>query len=202
MKWIKLFALCLGIAVLAAACGNGGTAPDAPLIAPQATPTPTPPAVQGPGGGSQPQAGSITLDFVDAETRMACNAVFPFTLDWEGETAALAGSGEIDCALRAEQCGDVCVTYHIEYRYHGDLSGSADPSQLLADLLLDGSLTQYWTDIPPGAIMAFTEDNPAVIEGANTFPLSFELVDGAVFTLENSASPEALPWVFTLHLGE
>ena len=205
MDKIKIFALCLVVAVLAAACGNGGAAPSAPLIAPQptATPTPTPPAVRGPGGGDfHPEIGKITLDFVEAETRMACSAVFPFTLDWDGDTAALAGSGEIDCALTTQQCGDVCVTYHIEYRYHGDLSGSADSSQLMVDLLLDGSLTQYWTDIPPGALVAFTEDNPAVIEGANSFPLSFDFVDGAVFTLENAASPEAPRWVFTLHLGQ
>jgi len=199
---IKVFSLCIVLAALTVACGSGGVI----RTEPQATETPTPPMIGEPVEVFHPVTGLITLEFLDAETQLACTADFPFSLNWKAETAVIAGLGEINCPLTTQQCGEACITYHIEYLYEGDLSGNVnlavDPGQLQAELILDGSLTQYWTDIPPDSLVAFTEEHPMVLETADILTLVFDFEDGAVFKIENTNVAGAPPWVFTLHLGD
>jgi hypothetical protein len=171
-----------------------------PLQVPD-TPTPesTPPVLT---------KGEIELRFIDPVSQEECIAHFPFDILAEGEPRRISGSGIIDCSFAIQQCGErVCVTYHSEYDYDGDLSGVIlDPSpsypQGALEVGLAGTLTmkQYWTDIPPETVMAFTEDNPFEVSGSDIIPLLFHLVEGATQQVGNSSAPDAEPWVFTLHL--
>ncbi len=171
----------------------------------QVTATPTPTEASLPGGQSPlPNAGVVEMRFVDAETQQECVAEFPFTITWGEEKSTLEGSGTIECLFSVEQCGDACVTFHIEYRYDGSLQGiilETPERKIEAGLALTGSLTQYWTDYPAGALPAFTADNPAVIEGSDILPLFFAFEDGAEHRIENTLAPEAPPWIFTLQFG-
>jgi hypothetical protein len=60
------------------------------------------------------------------------------------------------------------------------------------------SFTQYWTDIPQGAYMAYTEANPAVITEDALLTLFFDFKDGA--TCDITPADPAYAWHFTLHL--
>jgi hypothetical protein len=62
------------------------------------------------------------------------------------------------------------------------------------------SMKQYWTDIPPDAFMAFTEDNPAVFENSDILPLIFDFVEGATCEIGGGGGAQTFPWKFTLHL--
>jgi hypothetical protein len=155
-----------------------------------------------------PTLGEIELRFVDPGTLQECIAHFPFDILETGDVRKISGSGILDCAFEIEQCGEgVCVTYHSSYYMEGSLNGviqtasSSYPDGAL-DAGLGGTFTmqQYWTDIPPETIMPFTEDNPFEVSGSDIIPLFFHFVEGATNEVKNDQVPDALPWVFTLHL--
>jgi hypothetical protein len=175
----------------------------APIVPAADTPvptiTPTP----------RPTGGEIELRFTDPETQEECEAHFPFTIHWGESRTTIDGSGVIDCAFATQQCGEgACVTYHSAYAADAGLSGELQASSakyphgfLNAGLAGKFSMKQYWTDIPPGAFMAFTEDNPAVFEGSDILPLIFDFVEGATCEIGGSgAGGQTFPWKFTLHL--
>ena len=207
------------VALICLACAPAAQpATSAPVIVPAtSTPTLTPapiiPAADTPiptiTPTPRPTGGEIELRFTDPETQEECLAHFPFTINWGESRTLIDGSGVIDCAFATQQCGEgVCVTYHSAYAANTDLSGELLASSakyphgfLNAGLAGKFSMTQYWSDIPPGAFMAFTEDNPAVFEGSDILPLIFDFVEGATCEIGGSgAGGQTFPWKFTLHL--
>jgi hypothetical protein len=172
----------------------------APLIPAADTPAPTDPP-------TRPTSGEIELRFTDPETQEECEAHFPFTINWGESRTLIDGSGVIDCAFSTQQCGEACVTYHSAYAADAGLSGELLPSSakyphgfLNAGLAGKFSMKQYWTDIPPDAFMAFTEDHPAVFENSDILPLIFDFVEGATCEMGGGAGGQTFPWKFTLHL--
>jgi hypothetical protein len=180
-----------------------------------ATPTPTPggvPAVPATQTAeptpSMPSAGEVELRFIDPGSQQECVAHFPFEIATDLHPPTISGGGRIDCVFAVQQCGEgVCVTYNSSYDYEGVLSGVIQPPtesypQGALDTTLAGTLTmkQYWTDIPPETIMLFTEDSPFEVTGSDIIPLFFHFQEGAVVEVANESMPDALPWVFTLHL--
>ena len=154
----------------------------------------------------RPTSGELELRFTDPETQEECEAHFPFTINWTEARTTIDGSGVIACAFATQQCGEACVTYHSAYDADCDLSGellvsSADYPHGFLNVGLAGkfSMKQYWTDIPPGAFMAFTADNPAVFENSDILPLVFDFVEGATDEI-GGGSAQTFPWKFTLHL--
>jgi hypothetical protein len=156
-----------------------------------------------------PSQGEIELRFVDPASQMECVAHFPFDILEDGEFRKISGSGVLDCAFAVQQCGEgVCVTYHSTYYMEGSLNGviqATSPSYpdgaLDAGLVGTFTMKQYWTDIPPETVMPFTEDNPFEVTGSDIIPLFFHFIEGATNEVQNSQVPDALPWVFTLHLN-
>jgi len=180
---------------------------------PEATPTPTedilPQIPDNPQDTpAPPSQGEIELRFVDPGTQLECIAHFPFNILDGDNGPIVSGSGVLDCAQEIQQCGEgVCVTYHSTYYMEGSLAGAireATPSYPngAVEVGLAGTFTmqQYWTDIPPETIMPFTEDNPFEVSGSDIIPLFFHFVEGATNEVKNDQVPDALPWVFTLHL--
>ena len=179
---------------------------------PSSTPTPTPsvfPGLNTPAPTAPPAAptrGEIELRFTDPGTLQECQAHFPFEISGEAGQQQISGGGVIDCEFSIQQCGDgVCVTYHSEYFMDSSLSGivltiteSYPDGALDAGLAGTFTMKQYWTDIPPETIMAFTEANPFEVESSDILPLFFHFRDGA--TCEIAGAEGAFPWVFTLHL--
>ncbi|CAG0930353.1 hypothetical protein TFLX_01678 [Thermoflexales bacterium] len=209
----RLFpALLLGsVALICLAC----TPAQQPAVSTTRTPTPTPTPLLPAGGTStptiaptpHPTGGEIELRFTDPETQEECEAHFPFTINWGEARTTIEGSGVIDCAFDTQQCGEACVTYHSAYTADASLSGELLASSakyphgfLNAGLAGKFSMKQYWTDIPPGAFMAFTEDNPAVFEGSDILPLIFDFVEGATCETGGGTGTQTFPWKFTLHL--
>jgi hypothetical protein len=174
-----------------------------PEVPPQVADTPvvevTPPL---------PSQGEIELRFVDPVSQMECVSHYPFDILEDGEFRKISGRGVLDCAFAVQQCGEgVCVTYHSTYYMEGSLNGviqaaSASYPEGALDAGLVGTFTmkQYWTDIPPETVMPFTEDSPFEVTGSDIIPLFFHFVDEATNEIQNSQVPDALPWVFTLHL--
>jgi hypothetical protein len=216
----RLFpAVLSGIAVLMCAACTPATPPatSAPIVVP-ATPTPTPtsapiiPAADTPtptvSPTPRPTRGEIELRFIDPETQGECEAHFPFTINWGESRTLIDGSGVIDCAFATQQCGEgACVTYHSAYAADAGLSGELLASSakyphgfLNAGLAGKFSMKQYWTDIPPGAFMAFTEDNPAIFENSDILTLVFDFGEGATCEIGGSGGGQTFPWKFTLHL--
>ena len=177
------------------------TATATPLVPAASTATPEP------GPTPLPAGGEIALRFTDPETQGECAASFPFTFDWAAEPPTIDGPAAFSCAFQAVQCGEgVCVTYHSRYELpdgvlHGVLhpAGTDHPNGTL-EATLAGTfiMIQYWTDVPPEAIMPYTEDNPFVVENADILPLLFDFADGATAEIGPVGSPHA--WRFTLHL--
>ena len=189
--------------------------PASPVLPPN-TPTPTP-AVVFPAADTptpiasptvRPASGEIELRFTDPETQEECEAHFPFTLDWAEARTTIEGSGVIDCAFDIQQCGDACVTYHSAYAADADLGGELLAGSakyphgfLNAGLAGKFSMKQYWTDIPPNAVVAFTEDKPFIAENSDILTLVFDFVEGATCEVGGGrAGGQTFPWKFTLHL--
>ncbi len=188
--------------------GEGGD----PGLSPLATPTPTvgllsPDTQPDPTTPDSPGQMEIELRFVDPASQQTCVAHFPFGETAEGGQRRISGGGLLDCQCEVQQCGDgACVMYHSSYYMEADLSGVIQASSasypegaLEAGLAGTFTMKQYWTDIPPGAFMAYTEDNPAVISASDIITLFFHYTDGATQEISTPSSPDA-PWVFTLHL--
>lgn len=156
----------------------------------------------------RPASGEIELRFTDPETQEECEAHFPFTIDWGESRTMIDGSGVIDCAFTTQQCGEgVCVTYHSTYAADAGLSSellasSAKYPHGFLNVGLAGkfSMKQYWTDIPPGAFMAFTEDKPFIAENSDILTLIFDFVEGATCEVGGDGGGQTFPWKFTLHL--
>jgi hypothetical protein len=180
-----------------------------------ATPTPTPGVVPGVPATetaeptpSMPSGGEVELRFIDPGSQQECVANFPFEIATDLNPPTISGGGRIDCVFAVQQCGEgVCVTYNSSYDYEGVLSGVIQPAtesypEGALDATLAGTLTmkQYWTDIPPETVMLFTEDSPFEVTGSDIIPLFFHFQEGAVVEVGNESVPDALPWVFTLHL--
>ena len=177
------------------------TATTEPLLqAPQATLEVTTPA--------SPGQQEIELRFTDPGTLKECVTHFPFEILGQGNDRSISGSGVIDCTFEIQQCGEgVCVTYHSTYYMDVDIGGfvrESTPSYpdgaLEVNLAGTFTMKQYWTDIPPETVMAYTEANPFEVSNSDIIPLFFQFVDGAIEEVGNTGSPDAFPWVFTLHL--
>ena len=155
-----------------------------------------------------PGQDEIELRFLYPLSQQECIAHFPFEEVPGGNPRTIAGKGILDCHFEVEQCGDgVCLIHHSIFYMDGDLSGVIHTSStsypdggLEAALAVTFTLTQYWTDIPPGAFVAFTESNPAVFGGTDIIPLFFRYEDGASQEVMNTTVADAQPWVFTLRL--
>lgn len=218
MKSHARFALvCLLVLLTCLSASCSPNLPAAPtqsdiLNSPSSTPTPTPAVLPGlntpapTAPSAAPAGGEIELHFTDPGTLQECQAHFPFEISGEAGQQQISGSGVIDCQVSIQQCGEgVCVTYNSSYFMDASLSGvvlSATESYpdggLDAGLAGTFTMKQYWTDIPPETIMAYTEANPFQVESSDIIPLFFHFRDGA--TCEIAGSSGALPWVFTLHL--
>lgn len=186
--------------------------PDNPLSPPEVTPTPTA-TIQIPAAPTvQPTTASarqhsLELRFTDPETQQECVTIFPFEVLEDGERS-ISGGGVIDCKFEKQQCGEgVCVTYHSTYAMDAELRGfvrsatdSYPDGMLEAYLSGEFSMTQYWTDIPPETVMAYTEANPFEISSSDIIPLAFQYQDGATTELGGEGGAAEYPWVFTLHL--
>jgi len=184
--------------------------PDEPPADQQSAPTDTLSPVLGVPDATLPAAtpesstgAEIELRFTDAETQQECVTVFPVEFTSNGDSQTFSSSQDIDCRFEIQQCSEgVCVTYHSEYLMDATMTGtvlqatSSYPDGAL-DANLSGTFTmrQYWTDIPPETIMAFTADSPFEVTSSDIIPLFFGLVDGYTVSLGN---PDA-PWEAVLH---
>ena len=186
--------------------------PSSPLSPAQtATPTPTvailPAAPSATPVPDKPTRGEMEVRFTDPETQGECVGRLPFTMRWEPFT--IDGGAAYQCAFEIQQCGDgVCIMYHSDYDMDFTLAGeffgstSDHPSgSLHMAPALTSTMKQWWSDIPPETIMAFTEDNPFVIEGSDILDLFFDFWEGARAEIHNPNNPDAPPMVFILHLS-
>jgi hypothetical protein len=187
--------------------------PSSPLSPAQtATPTPTmailPAAPTATLAPEKPTHGELEVRFTDPETQGECVGRLPFTMSW-GEPFSLDGGGAYQCAFEIQQCGDgVCIMYHSAYDMDFTLAGEFfDPNSdhpsgsLHMAPALTSTMKQWWSDIPPETVMAFTEDNPFVIEGTDILDLFFDFREGARAEIHNPNNPDAAPMVFILHLS-
>ena len=180
--------------------GDFTVTPTEPLFSPDTPPEAATPDVPG--------QDEIELRFFYPLSQQECVAHFPFEEVPGGNPRTIAGKGLLDCHFEVQQCGDgVCVTHHSTFYMDGDLSGVIHASSanypdgaLEAGLAGTFTMNQYWTDIPPGAFMAYTEANPAVFSASDIIPLFFRYEDGASQEVMNTTAPDAQPWVFTLRL--
>ena len=164
--------------------------------APSATPVP-----------EKPTHGGLEVRFTDPETQEECVGRLPFTMSWEPFN--IDGGAAYQCEFEIQQCGDgVCVMYHSAYDMDFTLAGeffgpnSDHPSgSLHMAPALTSTMKQWWSDIPPETVMAFTEDNPFVIEGSDILTLFFDFWEGARAEIHNPNNPDAPPMVFILHLS-
>lgn len=186
--------------------------PESPPVLPADTPTPTA-AVQIPvkptlaptSDTSGPK--EIELRFTDPLTQQECVTHFPFEV-LEDADRSIRGKGVIDCKFEVQQCAQsICITYHSTYAMPADLSGFVRPSTPsfpngMLEAYLNGTftMTQYWTDIPPETVMAYTEANPFVASSSDIIPLAFQYQDGATTEIGGEGGSAEFPWVFTLHL--
>jgi len=180
---------------------------------PPLTATPTPTLVSIPAAPSatpvpeKPTRGELEVRFTDPETQGECVGRLPFTMSWEPFT--IDGGGAYQCEFEIQQCGDgVCIMYHsaydMDFTLAGEFLGSTTdhPSgSLHMAPALTSTMKQWWSDIPPETVMAFTEDNPFVIEGSDILTLFFDFREGARAEIHNPNNPDAPPMVFILHLS-
>jgi hypothetical protein len=212
--------LCFMILMTAVPLSCSQPSPVSPTATPMSTSSPeeatatTVPPLQAPDlptdepTASSPRQQEIELRFIDPGSQEECVAHFPFEILGEGEQRSISGGGVIDCRFEIQQCGErVCVTYHSTYYLDGDLSGfiqKSTPSYPdgALEVYLAGTFTmkQWWTDIPPETVMAYTEANPFEVSSSDIIPLFFHFADGATQEVGNTGAPNAHPWVFTLHL--
>jgi len=177
--------------------------------------TPTPTTVLIPGVPDEPTAGitpppptggELELRFTDVMSQKECTAHFPFDIVEGGQMRRISGSGILDCHQTVEQCGEgVCLLYHSKHYLDASVAGVIHPATtdfpdgfLEATLAGTYSLTQYWSDYPPDAVVAFTEEHPSVFTGSDILPVNFNFAEGA--TDEIVTPSGEYPWVLTLHL--
>jgi hypothetical protein len=158
----------------------------------------------------EPTGGELELHFTDPETNGQCSSTFPFTISNTDGHTTIHGSGAVDCENNRQQCGDgVCVTYNSWHYLDATIDGILEPatSDYPKGMLNVSALAetyifrQYWTDIPEGAYMPFTADNPADFTASDQLMnLLFNFAEGATDEISNPGAEGAYPWVFTLHL--
>ncbi len=207
--------LLIGLAAALTACNSQAPVSPTPIDALSpgiATPTDTPAALIPEAPTPEPTTApawqhSLELRFTDPETQQECVTIFPFEVLEDAERS-ITGGGVIDCKFQTQQCGEgVCITYHSVYAMDADLRGFVRPATAsypdgMLEAYLSGtfSMTQYWTDIPPETVMAYTEDNPFVASSSDIIPLAIQYQDGATTELGGEGGAAEYPWVFTLHL--
>jgi hypothetical protein len=180
---LRITGACVTLLLLLA-CGQitpGTTVTDIP------TPTPTigagalMPSDDATEPPSLPTSGEIEMHTHDmVGNGEDCISNFPFTINWEADPP-ITGKGSVDCHFQSPGT----PTHHAVMKSTVTLQGSFTTGDLgekrvLIDLTFDGSLSQYDTGVPEGAINPFPESNPAVIIDKGPYPtLNFELLDGA-----------------------
>jgi hypothetical protein len=200
--------ICLALLLLA--CGPSGVAP-AGRATP--TPTPTPRGLIFAGGDVPPGAGEIEMRVADMLKLGGedCVNYFPFVVNQDTDPLTITGEGVVACHFQSEPSeGGI---WHAVMDYTVTVTGEIIPGAgtggaalLRAVLTFDGTLSQYLTDYPSGAIVPFTVDNPAVIRDSGPMSLDFDYVDGATQTvLRNNPyaqepTSSEYKWEFILHL--
>jgi hypothetical protein len=126
-----------------------------------------------------------------------CVNTIPINIIEQEERILVEGEGPIKCVFTFTPEG-VPFTYHIELRYTGSLNGEMLPVSidkpagwLDAYLIVDGVLTQYYTDYPAEATNPCPQSNPCSTPIFDTIPLPLDYEDGSTIST---------PWIFLLKL--
>jgi len=203
--------ICLALLLLACGPSTVGVAP-AGRSTPTPTPTPTPVGLIL-GGNVIPGGGEIELRISDLMKPGSEDCVnhFPFVVNQDTDPLTITGEGVLFCHFESEP-GEGGI-HHAVMEYTVTVEGAIIPGAgssgaalLRAVLTFDGSLTQYVSDYPAGAVPLFTVDNPAVIQESGPMPLDFDYVDGATQSITRANPYLQVPgapdvrWEFILHL--
>lgn len=132
-----------------------------------------------------------------AESPPTCITMIPFEIKEEGGHQVISGKGLIDCTYVDTPAGTP-ITYTITIRLDSEILGELLPATdsypdgfLDAQLTLEGSLTQSYTDYPSEAINPCPSADPCVSPLADFIPLPFNYTEGSTIDI---------PWTFILHV--
>lgn len=203
-----LGSVCLGLV----ACKNNSpiTTPSPPVVQPKPLLTPTPTrALIFPGEEpDQPESSEgavvIHIPFViysqgeQSSTDVPeCVNSIPFQIIKDESRILIEGQEPIDCHF-VDTPQDTPITYHVVLGYDGTLNGELLPATpdkpsgwLDAFLLVDGVISQYYTNYPQEATNPCPEENPCMTKISEAIPLPFTYEEGSEITT---------PWTFLLHI--
>ncbi len=203
---VLLEIFCVGLfLVFQAACGptsSSARTTDNPVIN-QETPTITPSGSFGSAPderGDLPSEGILSINFVDALVGEVCTFELPIELAWNEGQGAITGETEASCALSAVMCGDACITMNSDWELEVSVSGTvyideadAPDGEIHADFVFSGTLTNYASEWPEGAIPAFTIEQPFIIEQPGLIlPLVLPLKVGASTSISSEGGGEPI----------
>jgi len=128
-----------------------------------------------------------------------CAAEVPFSITQEDGRNLLAGTQQIHCEFE-NPLEDSSITIYVVLEFESVLNGELleptpnKPSGWLdAYLVIDGTITQYYTGYPPEAVNPCPESSPCSTPTSEVIPLPFAFEEGSTITT---------PWTFTLHLQQ
>ncbi len=154
-----------------------------------------------------PSQAVIEISFIDGLLGELCTFNMPITIQWGEDQNPVKGETEANCNLTAVQCGDACITMNSDWELAVSLSGSvymgsedSPKGDIHGDFVFSGTLTNYASDWPAGAIPVFTIDQPFVVEQPGLIlPLVLQMEEGASAQISPLSGGE--PMSFVLHLG-
>lgn len=110
-----------------------------------------------------------------------CVNYFPFDIVSKADRQIINGSGSVFCYFKSPtEIGTANAVMDYEVIVSGKTkTGEAGETRLVVELNFVGSLTNYFTNIPEGAINPFPESKPFVWIDNGPLILNFEYRDGA-----------------------
>lgn len=212
---MKLRLQVLVLCVLSLGLGGCGSVtpsitPTPPALLPETYPTPTPTTVL---LSPHEEPGNLEINEGVVEIRIPfdiysqneslsidvpeCVNEIPFRFVKDETRTLIEGQGKIDCEF-VDTPQEGLITYHVILDFDGTLNGellSATPDKpsawLDAQLLVDGTIIQFYTDYPQEATNPCPETSPCRITTSEVMPLPFDCKEGSTITE---------PWTFILHL--
>ncbi|MBN2117521.1 MAG: hypothetical protein JW730_13170 [Anaerolineales bacterium] len=110
-----------------------------------------------------------------------CVSRIPFTINWETDPPTIKGEGNVDCHFQTTGSPKHHAVMKHTVKLEGKFAtGDLDEQRLLITLTFNGSLSQYDTEVPEGAVNFIPESKPFVMPEQGSYPdLNFEFLDGA-----------------------
>ncbi|NLF50803.1 MAG: hypothetical protein GX577_06665 [Leptolinea sp.] len=130
-----------------------------------------------------PTHGNIEMRIPDLlnPSSVDCVNYFPFDIFSKADRQTIDGSGSVFCYFKSQsEIGMANAVMDYDVRVSGKVkTGETGETRLVVELKFVGSLTNYFTNIPEGAINPFPESKPFIWIDNGPLILNFEYRDGA-----------------------